>query len=412
MTQSEGQTSNIRTREFVQFEWRFLLFGFLLTFWSGPGQTFVISLFGGHFREEFNLSHGDFGLLYTVATLVSASLLWKTGPLVDHLPLRKFAIFLVCLMILAMALMSGVQGPITLFAGILFVRFMGQGMLSHTAVTAMARRYEKERGRAIAFAGLGFIAGEAVFPPAIVLALSLFDWRLIWPSIAVLAAITFLPFIGKLIIHTEHQDGKGAEELEASLPTSEKHWTRAELLRDKRFYMLCLIPIAQSGIITGLFFHQVHIIELKGWSFEWWSICFTIFAAFSLIGGLMAGFLVDRLSARRIVPFSLLFMDLALILLSIFDHEWSAPFVMAALGVGAGYTTPSLSSLWAELYGTRHLGAIRSVASVVMVFGSALGPVLMGFAFDLEMALSTITLVSALLAFAGVGAAFQALKPR
>lgn len=397
------------TFKFVSQQWRFLLFGALLTFWSSPGQTFVISLFGEHLRADFNLTHGEFGTIYTIATLISAALLWKAGPLVDHLPLRKFATLMVLLMVIAIGVFAGIQGPITLLLGILFVRFMGQGMLNHIAITAMARRYEAERGRAISFAGLGFIIGESIFPPVIVLALSLYDWRLIWPAMALLAAVTFLPFIKRLIGHAEGQDGKGTAALE-NATKEDGHWTRADLLRDPRFYMLSLIPIAQSGIITGLFFHQVHLIDLKGWSFNWWSICFTIYAGFSLLGGLVSGFTIDRFSARLIAPFSLLFMIAALILLAELNQPIIAAVVMALLGVGASYTMLAMSSLWAELYGTRHLGAIRSVANVVMVFGSALGPVILGLAFDAKVSLKTIAFSAAAFAAIAVISAVSALK--
>ena len=396
------------TFSFIRIEWRFLLFGLLLTFWSSPGQTFVISLFGAHIREDFNLSHGEFGTIYTVATLMSAALLWKTGPLVDQISLRKFATVMVMIMIGAIAVFAGIQGPITLLFGILCVRFMGQGMLNHIALTAMARRYQAERGRAISLASLGFILGESLFPPIIVLALAVVDWRLIWPVMALLCAVTFLPFLKSLIIHTETQDGPGASALEATPDI--KHYNRAQLLRDKRFYMLVLQPITQSAVITGLFFHQVHLIGLKGWSFEWWSICFSIFAGFSLLGGLSTGWLVDRFTARKIAPYSLLFMIAALVMLSHFDHPAFAAVIMAALGIGAGSNTPSQASMWAELYGTQHLGAIRSVVNVVMVFGSALGPVFMGTAFDLEVSLDLINYTSAALAATAILLTYQALK--
>ncbi|OUR79173.1 hypothetical protein A9Q83_04870 [Alphaproteobacteria bacterium 46_93_T64] len=397
------------TRRFIQREWRFLLFGLLLSFWSSPGQTFVISLFGGHIRSDFDLTHGEFGTIYTCATLISAALLWKTGPLVDHLPLKKFVQQAATIMIISIALVAGVQGPITLFFGIFFVRFMGQGMLHHIAMTAMARRYQKERGRAIAIAGLGFPIGESLFPPLVVLALGIYDWQLLWPVMAIFAAITLLPLIPKLIGHTSSQDGQGTSEL-AQFDEDARHWTRAEMLRDKRFFLLALTPIAQSGIITGVFFHQVHLISLKGWSMEWWSICFSIFAASSLIGGLLSGFLVDHFRARSVAPLVLLPLAIGLTLFAIADHPAFAAIIMAIFGFGAGANNPALSSLWAELYGVKHLGAIRSVANVVMVFGSALGPVFMGAALDAEISLQTLAYISAALAAGGAVACKIALK--
>ena len=56
---------------FAREHWRLLAFGALLTAFSAYGQTFFVSLFGAELRAEHHLSHGDFGGLYSVATLAS-----------------------------------------------------------------------------------------------------------------------------------------------------------------------------------------------------------------------------------------------------------------------------------------------------------------------------------------------------
>ncbi|MDF2366078.1 MFS transporter [Sneathiella sp.] len=399
------------TLPFVRQEWRFLLFGLLLAFWSGPGQTYVISVIGGHIRADFNLSNGEFGTIYTVATLICAAMLWKAGPLVDRLPLRSFVVKVGILMVAATLAFGFIQGPVTLFFGIIAVRFMGQGMMTHIALTSMARRYEAERGRAVAIAGLGFPLGEALFPPFIVLALGFVDWRLIWPTMAVLAAFTLLPVAPFLIRHTTHQDGAGAAVLQAA-DEDAKHWTRAEMLRDKRFYLLMPTSMATAAIITGLFFHQVYFIELKGWSFEFWSLSFAVFALASLIGGVVSGFLVDLFRAKRLVPFILFPMSVSLLIFAYAPSQIFAIVVMFILGIGVGGTNPVLSSLWPEIYGTRHLGAIRAVATVVMVFGSALGPVFMGVALDASIPLTAISLACVIIILVAALLAKLALRPR
>jgi len=386
------------TLPFVRQEWRFLLFGLLLTFWSGPGQTYVISVLGGHIRADFDLSNGEYGTIYTVATLVCAAILWKAGPLVDRLPLKSFVLKVGLLMVAAMMSFGFVQGPITLFLGIIAVRFMGQGMMTHIALTSMARRYEAERGRAVAIAALGFPLGEALFPPLIVLALGFVDWRLIWPAMAVMAAVTLLPAIPLLIRHTSHQDGAGAAELRAA-DEDAKHWTRAEMLRDKKFYFLVPTAMTPAAIITGLFFHQVYFIGLKGWNFELWTLSFSVFAAAALIGGVASGFLVDLFRAKRLFPFILLPLCIGMLVFAYAESQIFTVLIMFFLGFGSGAANPVLSSLWPELYGTRHLGAIRSVVTVVMVFGSALGPVFMGLSLDAGASLELIAIVSVLLAF-------------
>ena len=79
----------------IRAEWQLLLFGFLMTFWSSPGQTFLISLFSGEIRAELGLSDGEFAGIYSLATLASAVVVIWSGALVDRIDLKKLSLFAV-----------------------------------------------------------------------------------------------------------------------------------------------------------------------------------------------------------------------------------------------------------------------------------------------------------------------------
>jgi MFS family permease len=386
--------SSIPTITFMYREWRFLMFGALIMFWTSPGQTYLISLFGDQFRQDFFLSHGDFGSLYTLATLTSAAILWPAGRLVDKLRLAKFVWWICVAMVLGTISMSFVNGPFTLFFGIFFIRFLGQGMMSHIAITAMARRYVGERGRAIAIAGFGFPIGEGIFPPLITIGLSLTSWQNIWIGMGVSAAIMLLPTVPFLLKRTTGQDGQRQNEL--TIPNqNQKQWTRGEMLRDRKFFMIAPLIMTMSALFTGIIFHQKHIIvSLKGWDFFWWSICFSGFAASQIMGSFSAGWLVDHISARRIAPFVLLPFAGSLAVLGLSEGDYWALGVLTLMGLSAGASNPTFSSLWAELYGTEHLGAIRAAGAVLSVFASALGPVFVGWALDEKVSMLTISTIS------------------
>lgn len=328
-------TGILHNLAFVRREWRFLLFGLLLAFWSGPGQTFVFSLFSAHIRADFNLSHGDFGGIYTLATLASAVVLWKAGQMVDRFTLISFTPWLVGLLAAMTALFSLVIGPISLFFGIFVVRFLGQGMMTHTAMTAMARRYEKQRGRAVAVAGLGFPIAEALFPISIIAALGLYPWQDIWVVLGLAIALTFLPLLPWLLKPSPGQDGHGAAELASDLE-ERRQWSRAEMFRDRRFYFLIPLVMAQSAIVTGIFFHQVHFVSLKGWEMSWWAFCFVIYAICQIAGGLLSGMLVDKFSALRLAPFMLLPLALSLMCLALLSPPVGAVAVLGLMGIGGG----------------------------------------------------------------------------
>ena len=124
---------------FLRDNARWLAGGFLLTFFSSFGQTFFISLSAGNIREEYGLSHGGFGTLYMVATLGSALTLPYLGQIVDRYSVRKVAMFIVPMLALATVSMALSSHIVQLAVTIYLLRLFGQGMMTHTAFTAMGR---------------------------------------------------------------------------------------------------------------------------------------------------------------------------------------------------------------------------------------------------------------------------------
>jgi len=117
----------------------FLAAGALLSFLSVFGQTFFISVFGGEIREEFNLSNGEWGGLYMVATMVSALVMVWAGSLADVFRVRYLGIIVVACLGVACIAMSLNQSATILIAIIFVLRLMGQGMSTHVSAIAMAR---------------------------------------------------------------------------------------------------------------------------------------------------------------------------------------------------------------------------------------------------------------------------------
>ena len=211
-------TSFIGNREFILTEWRFLLFGLLMAFWSSLGQTFFISLFSGQIRAALDLSHGDFGTYYALATTASAiSLIWL-GKLADMMRLEKLAIFILGSLCVAAILFSQISSLWMLVGGLYLLRMFGQGMMTHVYTTAMARRYVVTRGRAISIAQLGHTLSESIGPASIVALQAIFDWRSLWISLPLIAFLTLAPFLRLLTQRTRLQDGEGLDGLGASQP--------------------------------------------------------------------------------------------------------------------------------------------------------------------------------------------------
>ena len=81
------------TVRFIQTHARLLGFGFLASFGASFGQTYFIALFNEPLRGAFNLSQGEFGTVYSLATFTSAGLMLHIGAQIDRVPLRQYTFF-------------------------------------------------------------------------------------------------------------------------------------------------------------------------------------------------------------------------------------------------------------------------------------------------------------------------------
>jgi MFS family permease len=410
---------------FVVAQRRFLAFGLLMAFFSNFGQTFFIALFGDHLRSEFDLSHSRFGLLYSGATLASGFALMWAGRLIDRVDLRIFASAVCAGMIAACAVMAAAPAAAVLGLALFMLRFFGQGLLGHTSLTSMARYFDLDRGKAISIAALGFPLGEAVLPIAAVAMLALIGWRATWGTIAIALLLAMIPLtlwllrghgrrhealMAKLARAREHVGAASA--VNAALPRRE--WTLAEVLRDLRFYLLLPLVLAPPMIVTGMFFHQAHLVTEKGWTMAWYASCFVGFAATQLPTSLLSGPLVDRVGATGLLPLLPLPLAAGLAFIALGEHPLVALAFLSIIGITSGAIGTVVNASWAELYGVTHLGSIRTVSGSLMVFSTALAPAGFGLLLDRGVSMEAIAagaIAYALLASALAWAALRAISP-
>ena len=135
----------------VKSNFKIIIFGFVFTFFSSIGQSFFIGLFNSDIRNELNITHGEFGAIYGVATLCSSLALIWVGNKIDDLKLVHYSILVTIFLFIAALFFSFVNGVIFLLIGIFFLRLSGQGLMAHTASTAVSRYFEKRRGKALSY---------------------------------------------------------------------------------------------------------------------------------------------------------------------------------------------------------------------------------------------------------------------
>ena len=359
--------------------------GSLLTFLSSFGQTYFISIFSGEIRNTFNLSHGDWGLIYGFGTFASAIVMIWAGGLTDIMRVRKLGPIVLCALS-ASCLFMAFNPLVALLPVVIFcLRLTGQGMSTHIAAVAMSRWFVSNRGKALSISNLGFSFGEALIPLFLVSALIYFSWQKIW-ILAALVTLFSIPILIWLLRQERSPQSIDAED--QSLGMNKLHWTRKQTISHPLFWFMMPAVIGQSAFNTAFFFQQVHFSEIKGWehlrfSFNvpnlyWVAICMMI----------LSGILLDKLGTAKLIPYFQLPMIIAFILFAFGETLYSALLGFIFLGITSGANTTLPNAFWAEFFGTKHLGSIKAAAAAAMVLGSAIGPALTGILLDFDISLN------------------------
>lgn len=357
----------------------FLSAGFLLAFSSTYGQTVFIALFAGQVMAAFDLSNGEWGLIYTLATAGSAAAMVQAGALADRLRIRALGLAVMAGLALACLAMAGAQGHVTLALAVFALRFLGQGMTGLLASLAMARWFTASRGKALAVSSTGFAVGQAALPLGFAALMAVIDWRLLWVGAAALALLA-MPAVARLL-RAERTPQSIAQDVQTA-GLAGRHWSRAAVLRHGLFWCLVPLLLGPPAFGTALLFHQVHVAAVKGWALIDYVALLPLLTITSVATTFASGAIIDRIGSGAMLKVYLLPFAAAFAVLAQADTLAVAAAGLMLFGLGAGMQATVPTAFWAEYYGTRHLGAIKATASAIMVFGTAIGPGLTGWLID------------------------------
>ena len=383
-------------RFFFLLDPKLLIFGFSITFFASYGQTFFISIYNLQIRSFYNLTDGEFGLIYALGTLFSSFVLVGFAKLIDNIDLRLYS-FVVSLglSIACLGMYISYNSTFFLFLIIFGLRFFGQGAMYHAGETTMTRYFGNNRGKALSVSTFGGMIGVSILPIIVVKLTYLIGWQNVW----LLASLTILVFfIPLLFLALQNQVSRHSNFIKYyKTNLNNRKWKIRELIFDKKLYIYLPITIATPIISTGLTFHQIFIINQKGWSLELLASSFVFLGIFSILGIILGGLIVDKYKAKKIIIYTLVPLFVAMLVLIFFNHPFFMLIYMSLLGINIGIGTPIVGSFWAEIYGLESIGTVKALLHASMVFFSALSPALFGYMIDFGMGIQSLTLISILI---------------
>ena len=378
---------------FKSLNFKVILFGFIFTFFSSFGQSFFLGLFNSSIRDALSITHGQFGSIYASATLLSSFILVWIGKKIDDFNILKFASYVIALLAISCFVFSKISSVVFLFFSIFLMRLSGQGLMSHTATTTIARFFEKSRGKALSTAWLGLSLAEFILPLLIIFLLTFLDWRNIWISISIFV-IVVLPIITFSLVKNIKLDSRESSNFKGDKIKNIKQWKRSEVLKDYRFYIICLSMLAMPSIATGTFVYQSFIVTSKNWGPYVIAQSFMVYSVLSVVTLFFSGFLIDKFTSRKLLIYMNIPLLFSTFVLYYFNSSISSFVFLGLIGISNGLANVLGSSTWAEIYGVKYIGSIKALTTAFMVFSTAFGTALYGILIDNSFSIEQIGLIS------------------
>lgn len=351
----------------------------LATFCSGPGQSFVFSVFVDPILADTGISRVYLSTLYAFGTGVSAVMVVLVARLVDRFGARLMLAGISLALGIAAFGMSLAAGPLALFFGFAAMRALGQGSLPVTATMLTAQWFVKRRGRAMAVVILGIAVSNALLPPITQSFISTFGWREAYVVLGVMVWVLLIP-ASLLVVRDSpesvglYPDGSAEPAEEPGGDTPEDRRGSWEVVLSADFWLLAVPLAAVPFVVTALVFHQISILGAQGISPGLAASVFIVFAIASAGATSLSGFLTERLGPRKPLAISLGLLLLGVVGLQVATTPLLASGYAAVVGAAAGIQGVVAGTIWAHYYGRHGLGRVQGPATMVMISAAALAP--------------------------------------
>ncbi|MDZ7671247.1 MAG: MFS transporter [Halanaerobiales bacterium] len=372
------------------YGWVVLVVASLGLFFSGPGQTFSVSIFIDHYIDKFGWSRSMISSFYSIATLISGLILTFVGKYIDKLGHRKMTTIISVLFGLACIWMSFVFNPLMMLIGFFLLRLLGQGSMTLLPQTLIPHWFKQKRGLALSLLGIGGVISSSLLPPLNNWLINSYGLNFTWRFWAFLLIVLMAP-VGWYFIRSRPEniglkpDGISDEYRDNITPRvhiSNSPWTLNQSMKTKAFWFMNYCGVVSSLVNTGLTFHMVSIVHNLGYSAGFAAYILSITALIKFPFTFIAGWLLDRTKVNTVKGINFLILSAAIILLLRADSKLTLIVYALVHGTFMAFDAVSTGVLWPNYFGRKNLGSIRGFAMTTMVLGSALGPLPFGIAYD------------------------------
>ena len=367
----------------------------------------ILSTFGVFFKPMLTdlgwtraVTSGAFSVFWIIRGLLSIAV----GRLNDRLGPR--IVITVCGSILGLGylLMSQTSAvwQLYLFYGVIVATGMSGSFVPLTST--VARWFVKRRSTMTGIVVAGTGIGGLIAPPLANWLISIYDWRVSYIILGSIALVVVI-LVAQLLKRDPAQAGQmpyGESKEETGLKGVTKAFSLKEAASGRQFWLvLSMLFCLGFSMYTILVHIAPHATDL-GFSAATAANILAAAGGGGVIGRLVLGGAADRIGNRQVFIIGFVLMAAALLWLVPATETWTLYLFAAIFGFAAGGCVMSESPLVAELFGLRSHGLILGVTSFGYSIGSAVGPFLAGYIFDVTSSYNVAFLVCAAVSVVGL----------
>jgi len=381
------------------YGWFVVLIGTLGVLFSIPGQTMGVSVFTDHLIGELNISRDQLSLAYMFGTIGSSLFLTLAGKWYDRYGVRlvmsgatitlAFALVVASFSPAIVLLGKGLTFlPLSYFAvfvmSLLFflIRFSGQGVMTLASRNMIMKWFDRKRGLANALSSAFVSFGFSMSPLILAWGINRFEWFGTWRWLAVLLLL-FAVLV--LVFYRDNPevcdllpDGKTTRPLteKEQIQKNRKQFTLQEARKTTAFWGVAIANTYNGFFITGLTFHILSIFKTVGMDESKALGIFLPATVISVIVSIGGNYISDFVRLKYLLLIMALGGILSSVGLIMLGDGWSYYVLILGNGIVSGIYSVLSAVAFPRFFGRKHLGAISGFNMSMIVFGSAIAPLI------------------------------------
>src|SRR6202035_5890174 len=360
-----------------------IVFGATLSMFvaQGPVLLYTLGLFIKPLNQEFGWDRASISAAGGIAAIFSAITVPLVGSLIDRWGVRTVLLPIVVLCASSVALIALTPKSIVVFMllfAITGVLGSGQGPLGYAK--CVAAWFDDRRGLALGITMSGIGLGAALIPQYTQFLIGSFGWRAAYAGLGLLTLMVAFPAVFLFIREPKAKTAAGSVLAQSSASEGRPPDLEVrEALGARRFWLIACALLLVSTVTQGLVVHTVPLLTDKGYSPEAAATLMIAVGLSTMAGRLLSGYLVDKIFAPFVAASFFLLPCLGIYLL---DSTIAPVAGIISLGLASGTEIDMIGFLTSRYFGMKRFGQLYGYLFASFVVGSAIGPTMMGLAFE------------------------------